>query len=82
MTVQFNPDEHTPCYGKHKLFESTNKADHLKAKELCKTCPVAAFAACERLLEDEQKSRQHGAGPMGTWAGKLVGATNKVREAA
>lgn len=70
-------EDYWPCYGKPRLFDSTHLADHKIAAALCATCP--AIEACARLLDDERRSRQHGAGPMGTWAGKLVGAGNANR---
>jgi hypothetical protein len=63
------------CVGQGDLFESVELGDHVEAAALCHRCP--AIAACRALLADERSSQRqfigHGGGPVGTWAGELVG---------
>jgi hypothetical protein len=67
--------ENAPCVGQHWLFDSTDPEIHKQAKELCADCP--ALLACQDLLIDVQQVAKTmctaGGGPMGTWAGRLVG---------
>lgn len=64
-----------PCHGLHKIFESTDLADHAEAATICATCPM--LDACDKLREDVQATSQPGYGPAGTWAGKLYGTPNR-----
>lgn len=64
----------TPCYGQSRLFDSTEPADHRKARDICAGCPAAQFAACHetaKTLRDKE----------GTWAGKLYGDIGPLRRA-
>lgn len=60
------------CRGKSALFDSTIRADHREAKELCNACP--ALLDCTRYLAvvREASTQAHGARPTGTWAGQLL----------
>lgn len=63
-----------PCAGKHELFDSREKEDHLEAKKLCDTCPV--FAACwDNLQAVRNAPAQFGGSPEGTWAGQRFGSS-------
>ena len=63
----------TPCYGQSALFDSTEQADHLKARALCATCPaLRACATTAATMPDAE----------GTWAGKLRGNIGALRRAA
>lgn len=63
------------CRGNWQLFDSIDENDHLVAREICGECPV--LAGCAALLNEVQLANRtvnaRGAGPVGTWAGKLVG---------
>lgn len=63
------------CVGQHDLFESTDLADHHEARAICGGCP--AITACLQTLREVQVAsagtRNSGGGPVGTWAGKLLG---------
>lgn len=67
--------EKARCIGQHWLFDSTDPEIHKQAAELCAECD--ALDACRDLLIDVQKVAKTmctaGGGPMGTWAGRLVG---------
>ena len=63
-----------PCAGKWRLFDSTDPADHIEAREICAACPL--IEDCRRRLEQANVSARavaRGGGPRGTWAGELVG---------
>jgi hypothetical protein len=61
------------------LFESVNPLDHIEAAGICATCP--ALMACDALLAEQYGTlARHGGGPVGTWAGQLVGTKSKPRE--
>lgn len=65
-----------PCVGMHQLFESTDRFDHARARLICDVCPVVAW--CEGELEAARATALTAgthtyAGPVGTWAGRLVG---------
>ena len=68
-----------PCVGKWELFDSIDPFDHLRAADLCATCPM--LDACNRRLE-VARNNAHGNtkdyGPVGTWAGRLVGVGPKT----
>lgn len=71
-----------PCIGRSWLWDSTIRADHQQAAAECATCP--AFTPCHnRLIETLQAvsptMRAAGGGPVGTWAGVLVGKTSPHR---
>lgn len=67
--------EDAPCVGRSWLWDSTHQADHREAAALCKTCP--ALNPCADLLREELSGSRTmqvaGGGPVGTWAGRLVG---------
>jgi hypothetical protein len=52
-------DDTTPCFGKSALFDSAQRADHIKAKAICATCPI--IDACRKLDVSPEF--------VGTWAG-------------
>lgn len=63
-------DQPTPCAGLWSLFDSRDRADHLRAKALCDQCPIAL--ACWQHLQDVRNSPADiGGSPEGTWAGQL-----------
>lgn len=61
------------CAGQSRLFESTEHADHRRARNICENvCTVRA--ACEAKLRDELQRGgpgDPGGAPIGTWAGQL-----------
>lgn len=63
-----------PCTLQPLLFESTDRGDHEIAREMCEACPVLDWCAGElhkaRMSAELPDPRF---GPMGTWAGQLVG---------
>lgn len=63
------------CVGQHELFDSRDPADHREAKAICATCP--AISACRVRVRRAQLAAPWGAGPQGTWAGKLFGSTSR-----
>lgn len=68
------------CTGQSDLFDSTDAADHLIARELCATCPM--LDRCRELLEEarEAAATWRDSGPAGTWAGELItGPRNLAR---
>lgn len=70
-----------PCAGKHALFDSRDITDHITAKELCGTCPLATYSACLTIL-DAVTNTSHsleGGRPEGTWAGRFVGKKSGER---
>ncbi len=74
MTITPRFDQPPPCMGKHTLFDSRLRADHLKAKQLCDTCSV--FAACwDNLQTVLRADKAVGGSPEGTWAGRLFAET-------
>lgn len=62
----------TPCYGKHRLFESTVESDHKKAKQICDGCDF--LEGCERLRRSAIQDRLV---IEGTWAGEGHGIGTK-----
>lgn len=69
------------CLGQSELFDSRNREDHLKAKALCNSCPIAL--QCVAHLQDVLASpKSEGGTPEGTWAGKLMGRPDKPTERA
>lgn len=68
-------DQVTPCFGKTALFDSTDKAAHQEAIELCATCPVRT--QCAALLEEVLAKYASYGGPQGTWAGQGFGIGRK-----
>jgi hypothetical protein len=67
------------CVGRHRLFDSTNRDDHRKARAICAECPVLGW--CAQRAEVLKRSRSSGVRPLtGTWAGRLYGrATGRLR---
>lgn len=67
--------EGAACRGQSALFDSTSVADHRLAREICASCPVLRDCAILlRKVQEETAGTKHaGGGPIGTWAGKLVG---------
>lgn len=62
----------TPCAGQWVLFDSTEPADHHKARDLCATCPLLLQCAMTaKTMRDKE----------GTWAGKLYGDVGPLRRA-
>jgi hypothetical protein len=63
------------CVGRPWLFESMEAADHLEARAICAQCP--AILACrvelQRVSDLAATVTAQGGGPVGTWAGVLVG---------
>lgn len=59
-----------PCVGKHKLFDSVDRLDHIIAKRICRECPLLAQCR-ERLAEVKRTAPSYGH-PEGTWAGELL----------
>lgn len=59
------------CYGQSPLFDSTVPEDHLAAATICATCPV--IDACRLRLAETLAAAKSGGGPVGTWAGELLG---------
>lgn len=70
-----------PCIGQHRLFDSIHAADHAEAKAICDTCPVIDW--CREQLEAarEAAASSTGGGPVGTWAGELVGVIDREARA-
>lgn len=63
------------CKGRPQLFESLDAADHEMAAAICAWCPVRV--ACKSLLLEVQREAtalESGGGPVGTWAGELIGS--------
>lgn len=64
------------CRGDHELFDATDTASHLIARAICAECPAIRECAA---LRDEIRSeisdtmQRAGGGPVGTWAGELLG---------
>lgn len=59
------------CVGLWWLFDSTELVDHLEAQALCGLCPAMLDCAAE--LDKARAASAAGDGPVGTWAGRLVG---------
>lgn len=62
-----------PCAGEWRLFDSVEYDDHVEARAICADCPLRP--ACEDHLQAVRSRAQWGAGPRGTWAGRLYGET-------
>jgi hypothetical protein len=58
-----------PCRGQHALFDSTEVEDHLKAREICATCPL--IGACRAEVTAILENAGYYGHPEGTWAGEL-----------
>ena len=54
------------CVGQHELFDSTDPADHVQARALCRDCPAIDW--CRAQIPPGS------AFPSGTWAGRLYGS--------
>lgn len=66
-------DPRPACEGRWALFDSTHAADHKRAAEFCKVCPIRL--ACRALLDDARRDQlMTNYGPEGTWAGQLLKA--------
>ena len=65
------------CVGKWWLFDSTNPADHLEARELCAVCPMRP--ECVRTVASIRRDPTGRSSLEGTWAGHLYGATARQR---
>lgn len=69
------------CKGRWWLFDSTLEADHQAARTICAQCPE--LLPCAMLLRQVQADtatmRGQGGGPVGTWAGKLLGKSGQRR---
>jgi hypothetical protein len=67
------------CVGLWWLFDSTHEADHRDAKAMCAECPV--LTSCATNLRETQiataGTSRAGGGPVGTWAGKLIGRSGR-----
>jgi hypothetical protein len=65
-----------PCAGQWKLFDSTDLVDHVRARQLCETCPIRATICTDSLKAAKKEAGKYGAnyGPLGTWAGQLHSA--------
>lgn len=73
--------EGAACAGAWSLFDSTDIRDHEQAKKRCATCP--AFTACRQILRQETSSYPWGgSGPVGAWAGELLGSPRNNRKRA
>lgn len=57
-------DRAARCVGMHDLFDSTDLADHERAKAICADCPIAEACRATRTP-----------GAHGTWGGRLFGYT-------
>ncbi len=73
MTAPVN--EPTPCASMPRLFDSTNLADHVIAKQVCESCYFIDW--CKERLEHARDMAYPGHGPQGTWAGQYVGMGDK-----
>ena len=63
------------CRGQHRIFDSLAPADHEIAAAICAWCPVRL--RCATLVRDVQRkatAAASGGGPVGTWAGELIGS--------
>lgn len=64
-----------PCAGQWELFDSTDPSDHEEAKALCGQCPM--IVECGQRLDAARNRAHRGGGqtygPVGTWAGRLMG---------
>lgn len=63
------------CAGQWRLFDSTNRADHYAAAQICAGCPIRLQCATD--LEQRRRNSSDGASafrPQGTWAGRLYGS--------
>lgn len=69
--------ENAACKGQHELFDSVDLADHEEAAAICATCP-ARLACLQELHKLTIYADPNQGGPVGTWAGQLIGATRKT----
>ena len=74
------------CVGKWELFDSIDLADHREAAALCRECPLRAWCSQQLRWTARTASARTAAsrdvGPVGTWAGQLVGTSQADRTAA
>lgn len=67
--MNIHPEDNTPCYGLHDLFDSTDLSDHVSARALCMTCPF--IEACKKNTEACKTMDRAAESLDGTWAGDL-----------
>lgn len=66
------------CVGRWWLFDSIDPDDHAEAAKECAICPVRD--SCLQVLQEVAGGGPRASGPVGTWAGLLVGTSAKPRE--